>query len=40
MLYIFELESFLVKSAKISHYFSPFAEKKYRVAMVHMTRAK
>ena len=43
-LHILELESFVGKSAKISTILCPFAEKiknlkKYRVAMVHMTRA-
>ena len=39
-LYILELEIFVVKSAKISTILCPFAEKIYRVAIVHMTRAK
>ena len=35
-LYILELDSFVVKSAKISTILCPFV----RVAMVHMTQAK
>ena len=42
-LYILELGSFVVKSAKISTVLCPFVQKKQsciRVAMVHMTQAK
>ncbi len=42
-LYILELDSFVVKSAKISTVLCPFVKKKQsciRVAMVHMTQAK
>ncbi len=42
-LYILELDSFVVKSAKISTILCPFVQKKrscIRVAMVHTTQAK
>ena len=39
-LYILELGSFVVKSAKISTILCPFVQKNNRVAMVHMTQAK
>ena len=42
-LYILELDSFVVKSAKISTILCPFVQKQQsciRVAMVHMTQAK
>ena len=43
-LYILELDSFVVKSAKISTILCPFVKKTkqscIRVAMVHMTQAK
>ncbi len=41
-LYILELNSFVVKSAKISTILCPFVQKilKNNVAMVHMTQAK
>ena len=43
-LYILELDSFVVKSAKISTTLCPFFQKKkqscIRVAMVHMRQAK